>query len=189
MDEHKAYSLTDYNSEHFTKPGSLLFSLQDRRLSYYAIIWLSFWIYLGEKESTPLTYSVSETQSGTQQPRGLGPWSMTSIFARVEPPFDRRYLFWRNYHRDGSSRFVRNKFGVFLLRQLEPTQGEFYEVVKNRISLIQILRFIHGLTQVMRISDYTNIRRRCRSRRQTVFSSGYHLKQSICWNISGWHPV
>ena len=41
-------------------------------------------------------------------------WSMTSIFAKVNYTFDRRYLLEGTIRRDGSSRFGKgNKFGVF----------------------------------------------------------------------------
>lgn len=110
-DERKAYNFFDYNSGAFLQTWGASYSASKDRSSYYYIGATAE--YTWEKKKHRLFgiggYNQELTNNGDWDR-----WSMTSVFAKVNYTFDRRYLLEGTIRRDGSSRFGKgNKFGVF----------------------------------------------------------------------------
>lgn len=110
-DERKAYNFFDYNSGAFLQTWGASYSASKDRSSYYYIGATAE--YTWEKKKHRLFgiggYNQELTNNGDWDR-----WSMTSVFAKVNYTFDRRYLLEGTIRRDGSSRFGKgNKFGIF----------------------------------------------------------------------------
>ena len=143
-DERKAYNFFDYNSEAFLQTWGASYSASKDRSSYYYIGATAE--YTWEKKKHRLFGIGGYNQELTNQ-GDWDRWSMTSIFAKVNYTFDRRYLLEGTIRRDGSSRFGKgNKFGVFpsIAAGWNLHEESFMKPLKNQINEFKV-RGSYGL--------------------------------------------
>ena len=143
-DERKAYNFFDYNSEAFLQTWGASYSASKDRSSYYYIGATAE--YTWEKKRHRLFGIGGYNQELTNQ-GDWDRWSMTSIFAKVNYTFDRRYLLEGTIRRDGSSRFGKgNKFGVFpsIAAGWNLHEESFMKSLKNQINEFKV-RGSYGL--------------------------------------------
>lgn len=140
----KAYNFFDYQSGAFLETWGASNSASKDRSSYYYIGATAE--YTWEKNKHRLFGIGGYNQELTNQ-GDWDRWAMSSVFAKVNYTFDRRYLLEGTVRRDGSSRFgAGNKFGVFpsIAAGWNLHEESFMKPLKSQINEIK-LRASYGL--------------------------------------------
>lgn len=143
-EERKAYNFFDYQSGAFLQTWGASYNASKGRSSYYYLGATAE--YTWEKNKHRL-FTIGGYNQELTNDGDWDQWAISSVFAKANYTYDRRYLLEGTIRRDGSSRFGKgNKYGAFpsIAAGWNLHEESFMKPAKNKINELK-LRASYGL--------------------------------------------